>query len=73
MDLTRFPRELVRHPRPEENVHNAWAIKCRIRDKQPTSDGRLLEGKAVVVKDMIAIKDVPMTYGTDSFKNYVPV
>ncbi|KAI9655286.1 MAG: hypothetical protein M1821_005433 [Bathelium mastoideum] len=72
VDLGRFPREGVHHPAPDENVHNAWAIKCSIKDKHPVYGTQVLNGKSVVIKDMIAIKDVPMTYGTDSFQDYIP-
>ncbi|KAL9087650.1 MAG: hypothetical protein Q9165_006574 [Trypethelium subeluteriae] len=72
VDLERFPREKVHHPSPKENSHNAWAVRCSIKDQQVPRGDQLLSGKTVAIKDMIAIKDIPMTYGTDSFTDYVP-
>jgi Asp-tRNA(Asn)/Glu-tRNA(Gln) amidotransferase A subunit family amidase len=48
-------------------------VKCSIKDSQSTAAKRPLDGKTVAIKDMIAIKDIPMTYGTASFQGYIPV
>ncbi|KAI9698867.1 MAG: hypothetical protein M1820_007374 [Bogoriella megaspora] len=73
VDLDRFPRNNVHVPKQEDNAHNAWASRCSIKDQHAQPDARrLLEGKKFAIKDMIAIKDVPMSWGTNSFKDYIP-
>ena len=74
VDLERFPREDVHFPKKKDNVYGAWAWRCSIQDKGVKKVGMgLLQGKTVVVKDNIAVKDVPMLIGTDFIKGYVPV
>lgn len=72
MDLERFPRENVEFPKPEQNPLGAWAWQCDIKDKHRKGTSGLLEGKTIVIKDNIAVKDVPMLMGTDFIKGYVP-
>ncbi|KAL3479672.1 amidase signature domain-containing protein [Aspergillus californicus] len=73
VDQDRFPRENIHFPTPAENPLNAWAWKCGISDKNPPNDEPgLLAGKTIVMKDNIAIKDVPMLMGTDMVKGYIP-
>ncbi|OJD40409.1 amidase [Diplodia corticola] len=73
VDLERFPRENVHFPNVGDNTHGAWAWKCSIKDKsRGIKDSMLLEGKTVVLKDNISVKDVPMLMGTDFVKGYVP-
>jgi amidase len=69
-DLDRFPRENIRFPNASENTHGAWAWKCDIQEAQ--GEG-ILKGKSVVMKDNIAVKDVPMLMGTSFVKDYTPV
>lgn len=74
VDLARFPREDVHFPDAKGNTHGAWAYKCSIKDKSKDRKGPgLLEGKTVVLKDNISVKDVPMLLGTDFIKGYIPV
>lgn len=70
-DLDRFPRRNVHFLKREENLHGAWAWKCSIQDQKENYG--ILKGKRVVLKDNIALKDVPMLLGTDFIKDYVPV
>ncbi|KAF2137642.1 uncharacterized protein K452DRAFT_235635 [Aplosporella prunicola CBS 121167] len=73
VDLARFPREHVHPPDPEANAHGAWAWRCSIKD-QSTERKKpgLLAGRTVVLKDSIAVKDVPMELGTEFVKGIVP-
>lgn len=68
VDLTRFPRQDVHRPPPNENPGNAWAWKARIQG----SAGGPLAGVTFCLKDNIAVKDVPMLIGTDVITDYVP-
>jgi amidase len=70
--LERFPRQNVRFPEASENLHGAWAWRCDIQDDNTGGEG-LLKGKSVVIKDNIAVKDVPMLLGTAMIKDYIPV
>lgn len=72
VDLERFPRESIHFPDANENTHGAWAWKCSIKEKHRKEPG-LLQGKRVVLKDNISVKDVPMLMGTDFVKGYIPV
>jgi amidase len=67
-DLDRFPRKDVHRPETKDNEGNAWAWKVRI---DGTAEGPL-KGMRMVLKDNIAVKDVPMLFGTDMFTYYVP-
>lgn len=71
-DLERFPRENVHFPEKKDNEYGAWAWKVRIEDQKKEEKG-ILKGRTVVVKDNIAIANVPMLMGTDFVKNYTPV
>lgn len=71
VDLERFPRESIHFPDANENTHGAWAWKCSIKEKHRKEPG-LLQGKRVVLKDNISVKDVPMLMGTDFVKGYIP-
>lgn len=68
VDLERFPRKDVHRPKPKDNEGNAWAWKVRI---EGAKEGPL-KGLNVALKDNIAVKDVPMLFGTDMFTGYVP-
>lgn len=70
VDQDRFPRKDVHFPNKEQNPHGAWAWKCSIVDKHENA-GKL-KGKTFVLKDNIAVKDVPMLLGTNFIKDYVP-
>ena len=72
-DLERFPREHVHFPGKSDNQYGAWAWKVHIQDRYPRTRLGLLEGKKIVLKDNIAVKDVPMLMGTSFVKDYVPV
>ncbi|EUC48008.1 hypothetical protein COCMIDRAFT_88603 [Bipolaris oryzae ATCC 44560] len=71
VDEDRFPRENVHFPEISENPHGAWAWRCNIIDKLSDGKGKL-HGKTFVLKDNIAVKDVPMLLGTNFVKDYVP-
>ena len=68
VDLDRFPRKDVHRPEVEDNEGNAWAWKVRI---DGAAEGPL-KGIRMALKDNIAVKDVPMLFGTDMFTDYVP-
>lgn len=70
VDLERFPRKDVHQVPREQNTHGAWATQCSIQDTQP-NDG-ILQGKSVVLKDMISVKDVAMLMGTEFVEGFVP-
>ena len=72
VDLTRFPRENLYFPLPEQNKHGAWAWQCSIKDKNFRPGGPLMN-KTVVLKDNISVANVPMLLGTDFVKRYTPV
>ncbi|KAG0682719.1 hypothetical protein C6P40_003444 [Pichia californica] len=72
VDYERFPRENIRFPTEEENRLGAWGWKCTIKDKNPESNNRLLEGSKVCVKDCVAIAGVPMLLGTNFITDYTP-
>ncbi|GME27773.1 Amidase [Neofusicoccum parvum] len=73
VNIERFPRENVYFPDSKENTHGAWAWKCSIKDKsKDKKEPGLLEGKKIVLKDNISVKDIPMLMGTDFVKGYVP-
>ncbi|RFU34736.1 hypothetical protein B7463_g1623, partial [Scytalidium lignicola] len=68
VDLARFARKNVHRPTVEQNEGNAWAWKVTI-DGVPEGP---LKGVRIALKDNIAVKDVPMLFGTDMFSDYVP-
>jgi amidase len=68
VDLDRFPRKDVHRPEGKDNEGNAWAWKVRI---DGASEGPL-KGMRMALKDNIAVKDVPLLFGTDMFTDYVP-
>lgn len=82
VDLVRFPRTQVYQPDNKknnknknkndssENAFNAWAWRCSIKDTQPNNG--ILAGKTIALKDMIAVKDVPMQLGTEFVQGHVP-
>ncbi|KAL1627573.1 hypothetical protein SLS56_006294 [Neofusicoccum ribis] len=73
VNIERFPRENIYFPDSKENTHGAWAWKCSIKDKsKDKKEPGLLEGKKIVLKDNISVKDIPMLMGTDFVKGYVP-
>lgn len=71
VDETRFQRKNVQFPSSDENPYGAWAWKCDISDRD-ARESSLLLAKTVVLKDCIAVKDVPMLLGTEFFTDYVP-
>jgi len=68
VDLKRFPRKDVHRPEGRENEGNAWAWKVTIKG---AVEGPL-KGMRMALKDNIAVKDVPMLFGTDVFTDFVP-
>ncbi|RSH80101.1 hypothetical protein EHS25_007303 [Saitozyma podzolica] len=70
VDENRFPRQEVHRATAAENVANAWAWKCVIKDTKPNHG--LLAGRTICLKDTIAVKGVPCLLGTDMIKDWVP-
>lgn len=70
VDLTRYPRQNVHRPAPEQNPGNAWAWRARIEGDK--GEDLPLSGLSVALKDNIAVKDVPMLVGTEVFTGYIP-
>lgn len=70
VNIKRFPRNDLHQLSREENSHGAWAWRCSIKDTEPNSGP--LAGKTFALKDMIAVKDVPMLLGTEFIENHVP-
>lgn len=68
VDLDRFPRTNIHRPEPSDNEGNAWATKVTI---EGVAEGTL-RGMSIALKDNIAVKYVPMLFGTDLFADYVP-
>lgn len=63
-DFEKYPRKNVHRPSPEEqDFGNAWAHKFSIYG---SSEGELLKGKTVCLKDNIAVAGVPQFFGTDA-------
>ncbi|MEO0763600.1 MAG: amidase, partial [Pseudomonadota bacterium] len=55
-------------PAPEDNPHNAWAVKVEIRGA-PRGP---LAGKTVAIKDNVCVAGVPMMNGASTLKGYTP-
>jgi len=64
----KYARTPGRQPTPEENPHNAWAVKTEIKG---ASSGPLA-GKRIAVKDNICVAGVPMMNGSRVLEGYVP-
>lgn len=64
----KYPRGELSRPTGDDNPYNAWYWKCRI---EGAASGKLA-GKRVVIKDNIAIADVPMMNGSAVFDGMVP-
>jgi amidase len=70
-DVKKYPRENIRRPTAEEqDFGNAWAHKFLIRGD--ASAASKLRGKSVVLKDCIAVAEVPQFYGSDAFPAWTP-
>ncbi|EOA91936.1 uncharacterized protein SETTUDRAFT_178290 [Exserohilum turcica Et28A] len=69
-DTERYPRERIYRPSPDEqDFGNAWAHKFFIRGN---SQGTLLRGKTLCLKDNIAVAGVPQFFGTDAIPPWTP-
>lgn len=67
--VTVLPRRPAAHRvGPGENPYGGWLYKQQIG---PNCDGPL-QGMSVVMKDNIAVADVPMTIGSKVLESYVP-
>ena len=64
----KYPRDPGYRPEGDENPHNAWYWKTRIRG---ASSGKL-HGKTVAIKDSICVAGVPMSNGASIVEGYVP-
>lgn len=73
-DKGRYPRENIRVPGADEQVHGAaWAHRFLIRGTRgDKAHAPHLEGKTVCIKDCIAVAGVPQFYGTDAFPPWTP-
>src|SRR5450759_2354528 len=63
-----YPRTPGRRPAAEENRMNAWYVKAEVRG----AESGPLRGKQIVLKDNIALADVPMMNGASTLEGYVP-
>ncbi|CAG8919297.1 unnamed protein product [Penicillium salamii] len=69
-DQTKYPREDVRRPGPDEQVFGqAWAHRFLIRGN---AQGGPLAGKSVSLKDVIAVAGVPQLLGSDIIPSWTP-
>lgn len=68
MPPVRYPRARGEVVRAEDNRLNAWYSKTHI---QGASEGKLL-GRTVVLKDNVALADVPMMNGSSTLEGHVP-
>ncbi|KAJ6155539.1 Amidase [Penicillium chermesinum] len=68
-DQTKYPRENVRRPSKDEQVlGHAWANRFLIKGSQ----GGVLSGKSVSLKDVIAVAGVPQLLGSDIIPSWTP-
>lgn len=69
-DTVKYPRENIHRPSQEEQDYgHAWAHKFLIRGN---SEGQLLKGKTVCLKDVVAVAGVPQFFGTDAIPAWTP-
>ncbi|EAW12716.1 putative amidase [Aspergillus clavatus NRRL 1] len=69
-DISRYPRQDVRRPGPEEQVFGqAWAHRFLIEGNK---EGGSLAGKTVSLKDCIAVAGVPQLLGSDVIPSWTP-
>ncbi|KAJ6185537.1 hypothetical protein N7519_006838 [Penicillium mononematosum] len=69
-DQTKYPRENVRRPSEKEQAFGqAWAHRFLIRGN---SQGGVLAGKSVSLKDVIAVAGVPQLLGSDIIPSWTP-
>ncbi|KAG9187416.1 amidase [Alternaria panax] len=69
-DTEKYPRENIRRPSADEqDFGNAWAHKFLIRGN---SQGSLLQGKTLCLKDNVAVAGVPQFFGTDAIPAWTP-
>ncbi|KAM0746307.1 amidase signature enzyme [Meredithblackwellia eburnea MCA 4105] len=68
LDTDRFPRKDVHNPDDKENPLKGWGWKVTI---EGTKDG-ILKGKTAVAKDTVCVGNVPLLFGTNAFKDYIP-
>jgi amidase len=66
--IVKYARTPGYRPMPEDNPHNAWAIKSEILG---SGKGKL-KGKTVVVKDNVCVAGVPMMNGSSTLEGYTP-
>lgn len=67
--LAPTPQREYRFPTPEQNPLAAWYVRTNITD---TSAAGPLAGRAVAIKDNIAVAGVPMMNGSRTIEGYVP-
>ncbi|CBX93739.1 similar to amidase [Plenodomus lingam JN3] len=69
-DVEKYPREnIVRPSDQEQDYGHAWAHKFNIRGN---SEGELLRGKTICLKDNIAVAGIPQFFGTDAIHPWTP-
>jgi len=64
----KYPRDLGRAPREEENEFGAWAWKCSATGSRRGP----LSGKKIALKDNIALAGVPMMIGSAVMEGFIP-
>ncbi|RBA18123.1 hypothetical protein FPRO05_11139 [Fusarium proliferatum] len=70
-DIERFPRQNIHLPEEHEQSYgHAWAHRFIIEGDQ--SSRSALAGKAVCLKDCIAVAGVPQFFGSDAFPAWTP-
>ena len=70
-NLDRFPRTNVRVPSDKEQAFgHAWAHRFTLKGDR--TNGSILSGKTMAVKDCIAVAGVPQFFGSDAFPAWTP-
>ena len=68
LPTVKYARKTGYRPDPEDNPYNAWYWKTEI---QGAGNGPL-KGKKIVLKDNVALAEVPMMNGASTLEGYVP-
>ena len=64
----KYPRTTGKRPAPEDNPHNAWYWRSKIKG----SGKGVLKGLKVGIKDAVCVAGLPMMNGSRLFEGYVP-
>ena len=67
------------HHFPDVNEHNAWYVRCHLKDGSTENKngsgkggGNKLAGKRIAIKDNICVAGIPMMDGSALMEGYIP-